>query len=69
MTMDRDLEAPWISNPEPYRNEFFYLVEEPNMSDLWAYDPDKCDGDWCPCDCDSCYKSEIVEEDEDEEDG
>ncbi len=25
---------------------------------LWAYDPDKCDGDFCPLDCDNCIKSE-----------
>ena len=25
--------------------------------DLWAYIPTKCDGDFCPGDCDRCGKS------------
>lgn len=35
---------------------------------LWAYDPDICDGDFCPCDCDFCrkaYDREVVTDDED----
>lgn len=24
----------------------------------WAYDPDKCDGDFCPGDCDDCPKGD-----------
>ena len=24
----------------------------------WAYDPDKCDGNACPGDCDYCYKAD-----------
>ena len=27
----------------------------------WAYDPDKCDGDLCPGDCDMCSKTESEE--------
>ena len=27
------------------------------MSDLWAYDPNRCDGDWCPMNCDWCRKN------------
>ena len=27
------------------------------MSDLWAYEPDICDGDFCPCNCDYCSKA------------
>ena len=30
----------------------------------WAYDPDKCDGDFCPGECDICPKRE---EDDDNE--
>lgn len=26
------------------------------MSDLWSYRPEKCDGDYCPMDCDRCTK-------------
>lgn len=26
------------------------------MSDLWSYRPEKCDGDYCPMDCDKCPK-------------
>lgn len=26
------------------------------MSDLWSYRPEKCDGDYCPMDCDRCPK-------------
>lgn len=25
---------------------------------LWAYQPDKCDGNSCPGDCDFCSKAE-----------
>lgn len=34
---------------------------------LWAYNPDKCDGDFCPMNCDICgkaYSEEVDEEDE-----
>ena len=24
---------------------------------LYAYDPDRCDGDFCPCDCQFCSKN------------
>lgn len=33
--------------------------------ELWAYDPDRCDGDYCPMNCDICRKAEPEEEDED----
>lgn len=29
---------------------------------LWAYNPDKCDGNPCCGDCDNCYKAEEEEE-------
>ena len=29
------------------------------MTDIWAYSPEKCDGDYCPGDCDNCYKVEL----------
>ena len=25
--------------------------------DMWAYDPDICDGDFCPCNCEYCSKA------------
>ena len=25
----------------------------------WAYEPWKCDGEYCPNDCDHCYKANI----------
>ena len=28
----------------------------------WAYTPEKCDGDYCPGDCDNCLKSEYIDE-------
>lgn len=28
----------------------------------WAYDPDKCDGDYCVGDCDFCHKAADEEE-------
>jgi hypothetical protein len=28
------------------------------MTDLWAYYPPICDGDFCPMDCDHCPKQE-----------
>lgn len=35
----------------------------------WAYDPDKCDGNPCPGDCDCCPKAEddVVDEEVDDE--
>lgn len=32
------------------------------MSDLYLYNPDICDGDFCPQDCDRCPKREKAEE-------
>ena len=29
--------------------------------ELWAYDPEICDGDFCPMCCDRCPKAELVE--------
>ena len=26
--------------------------------DIWAYNPDVCDGDYCPMNCDHCPKRE-----------
>lgn len=34
----------------------------------WAYKPEKCDGDFCPQDCDRCRKANEDQEDEDETD-
>ena len=62
-----DIEAPWVSNPEPYRNAYYNLTEEePDMSLLHMYDPDVCDGDFCPSDCDNCPKADRGEEEEDD---
>ena len=37
------------------------------MKNVWAYNPDVCDGDFCPLDCDRCYKlDEALGEEEDE---
>ena len=38
------------------------------MSDLWAYEPSICDGDFCPMNCDICAKKELVLEKDMEED-
>lgn len=32
------------------------------MSDLWAYYPDVCDGDFCPMNCDICGKADDAQE-------
>ena len=29
------------------------------MSLLWGYNPHKCDGEYCPNDCDRCYKADF----------
>ncbi len=34
------------------------------MSDLWAYSPERCDGDFCPQDCDICGKADGEDEDD-----
>ncbi len=31
----------------------------------YAYEPWKCDGEYCPGDCDLCYKADWVRDDED----
>ena len=36
------------------------------MSDLYAYTPEICDGDYCPQDCDRCRKRDMIEENEEE---
>lgn len=38
------------------------------MSDLWSYDPDICDGDFCPMNCDICSKTDLVLEKQEHED-
>ena len=30
----------------------------------WAYEPSKCDGDYCCGDCDFCSKADIFEDDD-----
>lgn len=35
---------------------------------LWAYNPDVCDGDFCPNNCDYCSKRDAAEEAAAEED-
>ena len=35
------------------------------MSELWAYDSDVCDGDFCPMNCDICHKAERDDDDAD----
>lgn len=32
------------------------------MTDLWAYEPWKCDNDYCPMDCGRCSKAEYEDE-------
>ena len=35
------------------------------MSELYAYTPEICDGDYCPRDCDRCWKRDLsIEEEE-----
>ena len=29
--------------------------------DMWAYNPDVCDGDFCPMNCDHCPKADEAE--------
>lgn len=31
------------------------------MKDIWAYNPEVCDGDFCPLDCDYCPKREAAQ--------
>ena len=38
------------------------------MSDLYLYNPDICDGDFCPMDCDRCPKADACIEAAEEED-
>ena len=32
------------------------------MKDIWAYNPEICDGDFCPMDCTYCSKREEAQE-------
>ena len=36
------------------------------MSNLWSYRPEKCDGDYCPMDCDKCSKGGDEDDDRDQ---
>ena len=38
------------------------------MSLMWGYEPKKCDGDYCPGDCDLCSKAGESAEEETEAD-
>lgn len=38
-----------------------------NGGECYMYNPDICEGDFCPGDCDKCYKAELVLEAEVEE--
>ena len=55
-------DAPWITHYEKYRNEYYGIEEEAMSVDKWAYSPEKCDGDFCPGDCDFCMKAEEEED-------
>ena len=33
----------------------------------WAYEPEKCDGDYCPGDCDLCSKADKDDDEEEQE--
>ena len=35
---------------------------------LWAYSSEKCDGEYCPGDCDRCYKADWSEDETHEDD-
>jgi len=62
-----NIEAPWVGDYyDKYRNRY-YQTGDDNMSDLWAYSPEKCDGDFCPMNCDICGKKydDLEEEEED----
>lgn len=34
--------------------------------DIWAYNPDVCEGDLCVMDCDHCHKAEEAQEADDD---
>ena len=31
-----------------------------NGGECYLYDPNFCDGDFCPGNCDNCYKAELI---------
>lgn len=62
-------DAPWTteSGYDRYRNAFYGLMSDEDMTRLYDYDPDRCDGHECYGCCDHCeYNSERYEEDEDD---
>ena len=63
-----DIEAPWVGDYYDKYRSIYYGGGDDNMSDLWAYDPEKCDGDFCPMNCDICGKKYDDLEGEEEED-
>ena len=63
-----NIEAPWVGDYyDKYRNRYYQTGDE-EMSDLWAYDSDRCDGDFCPMNCDNCPKADRDDEDDGEND-
>ena len=61
-------DAPWIGDYyDKYRNRYFGLVSDEEMSLLWDYEPDRCDDHYCCKECDICeYRSELEEVETDE---
>lgn len=53
-----DIEAPWVGDYYDKYRSIYYGGGDDNMSDLWAYEPEKCDGDFCCFNCDLCRKSD-----------
>lgn len=46
---------------------YIFPRKENNMSvDLWSW-TERCDGDYCPGDCDLCRKADEVEEETDDD--
>lgn len=46
-----------------YDSSALCFAERKTMSvKLWAYEPEKCDGDYCPNCCDICSKADADEE-------
>ena len=61
-------DAPWIDCYDKYRGRYYQTIGDDEMSGLWAYEPEKCDGDFCPMNCDICGKKYDDLEGEEEED-
>ena len=57
-------DAPWVRDYDRFFQLHYQCKGGEELSDLWAYNPDRCDGGFCCYDCDKCSKAESDDEED-----